>query len=32
MNDDFQWFAFMAGLMAGIGVSLAVFMAILFLG
>jgi hypothetical protein len=31
MKDDIQWFAFMAGMMVGIGVSLAAFIAILFL-
>ena len=31
MNDDFQWFLFFAGLGTGIGVSLAAFIAILFL-
>jgi hypothetical protein len=32
MNDSFEWFVFLAGMMAGIGVSFAVFFAILFLG
>jgi hypothetical protein len=31
MKDDIQWFMFIAGAMAGIGVSLAAFIAILFL-
>jgi hypothetical protein len=31
MKDDFQWFLFLAGFGAGIGVSLAAFIAILFL-
>jgi len=31
MSDNFHWFAFMAGMMVGIGVSLAAFIAILFL-
>jgi hypothetical protein len=32
MNDDFQWFLFLAGLGVGIGVSFAAFFAILLLG
>jgi hypothetical protein len=32
MNDDFPYFIFLAGMAAGIGISLAVFIAILFLG
>lgn len=32
MTDDFPFFIFLAGMAAGIGVSLAVFVAILFLG
>lgn len=31
MNDTFEWFVFVAGVGAGIGVSLAAFIAILFL-
>ena len=31
MKDDIQWFMFIAGMMAGIGVSLAAFTAVLFL-
>ena len=31
MNDDTQWFMFIAGMIAGIGVSLAAFIAVLFL-
>ena len=31
MKDDIQWFMFIAGTMAGIGVSLAAFIAVLFL-
>ena len=31
MNDDFHWFVFLAGLGVGIGVSLAAFIAVLFL-
>ena len=31
MKDDIQWFMFIAGIMAGIGVSLAAFIAVLFL-
>jgi uncharacterized membrane protein len=31
MKDDIEWFMFIAGMVAGIGVSLAAFIAILFL-
>jgi len=31
MNDSFEWFVFIAGVGVGIGVSLAAFIAVLFL-
>jgi len=32
MKDDFEWFIFLAGTVAGIGISLSAFIAVLFLG